>query len=180
MKKALTYIAIGFLFTLVNFNLIFNGKSINIVPDFVGWILFYIAFDKLGKYVSDKKYLKLCSLVLAILNGVLWLASIIDVSVDFSIVSIISAILGAVYMFILFGALENVANDFAPEKKDTIKYLRYINIIVVIVLNIGVFMFSLEQNKATALIVTIFSFIGLIAAIFTCVALFQLANSINE
>lgn len=180
MKKALTYIAIGFLFTLVDFNLILNGKSINIVPDFVGWILFYIAFDKLGKYVSDKKFLKPCSLVLAILNGALWLASIVDIGADLSIVSTIVSILGAVYMFILFGALENVANDYAPEKKDTIKYLRYINIIIVLVLNIGVFMFSLTQSKATALIVTIFSFIGLFAAIFTCVALFQLANSINE
>ena len=64
--------AFGFLFTLINLNLTLNGKTLNITPDFIGWILFFLAFDRLGSYVKGKEYLKWMSLVLAILSAALW------------------------------------------------------------------------------------------------------------
>ena len=73
IKKGLSYVAFGFLFTLVNFNLTLNGGTLNVMPDFVGWILFFLAFDKLGTYISDKKYMKWISLILAVVTAALWI-----------------------------------------------------------------------------------------------------------
>ena len=48
----------GALFTLVNFNLTFGETSINVMPNFVGWIIVYLACGLLGDYIADKAYLK--------------------------------------------------------------------------------------------------------------------------
>jgi len=58
VKKSLSLIAFAYFFTLVNLNLQSNGTSINIFPDFIGWILFFLAHDKLGSYMDGKKYMK--------------------------------------------------------------------------------------------------------------------------
>ena len=72
LKKALTFIAFGFLFTLVDLNLIVNGAQINFTPSFIGWILLFLAFDNLGDYVKDKIYLKWLSLILTVAYAVIW------------------------------------------------------------------------------------------------------------
>ena len=41
LRKGLSYVAFGFLFTLINFNLTVNGQAISITPNFIGWILFF-------------------------------------------------------------------------------------------------------------------------------------------
>lgn len=43
LKKAISYAAFGFFFILVNINLTLSGGTINITPNFVGWILMIIA-----------------------------------------------------------------------------------------------------------------------------------------
>lgn len=182
IKKGLTYIAFGFLFILVNFNLTLNGKTLNVMPNFIGWILMYLAHDKLSDYTSDKGYLKPLALIMAILSGALWIAPVVLPDVKITILNTISNILSAIYMFVLFGCLENVARDYFPAKKDTIKYLRYINVGVTIVMTlIGLlydyFSISIET---LAIIVLIMSLIALVSAIFTCIVLFQLAKSVNE
>ncbi|MBQ1384382.1 MAG: hypothetical protein IIY74_03210 [Firmicutes bacterium] len=48
----------GALFTLVNFNLTFGETSVNVMPNFAGWILVYLACGLLGDYIADKAYLK--------------------------------------------------------------------------------------------------------------------------
>ena len=64
LKKGLSFVAFGFFFTLINLNLTLNGAKLDVTPDFIGWILFFLAFDLLGTYVKDKLYLKWLSLVL--------------------------------------------------------------------------------------------------------------------
>ena len=67
IKKGISYVAFGFLFTLVNFNLTINSVSICVTPDFIGWLLFFLAFDKLGTYISDKSYMKWNALVMSLI-----------------------------------------------------------------------------------------------------------------
>ena len=73
IKKGISYVAFGFLFTLININLTFNGATVNIVPDFLGWILFFLAYDKLGSYMENRVYLKWGFLIMAVFKGVLWI-----------------------------------------------------------------------------------------------------------
>ena len=58
LRKGLTLIAFGFLFTLIDLNLTLNGKTLNVTPDFIGWILMYLAIDNLGDYADRKPILK--------------------------------------------------------------------------------------------------------------------------
>ena len=48
MKKGLTYTAIGFLLTLINFELIINENAVSMTPDFLRWILFGLRRDLFG------------------------------------------------------------------------------------------------------------------------------------
>ena len=114
IKKGISYIAFGFLFTLLNINLNFNGTSINITPDFVGWILMFLAFDHLGQYVENKGYLKWIALILAILTGVIWVYGLVKPELSIDTVKTVVSFAGVVFMFILFGVLEEVARDKAP------------------------------------------------------------------
>ena len=82
IKKGISYVAFGFLFTLVNFNINFPSVSINIMPDFIGWLLFFLAFDKLGDYVSSKPYLKWMALALMIVSGAVWLEAFVGYDLD--------------------------------------------------------------------------------------------------
>ena len=102
IKKGISYIAFGFLFTLLNINLNFNGTSINITPDFVGWILMFLAFDHLGQYVENKGYLKWIALILAILTGVIWVYGLVKPELSIDTVKTVVSFAGVVFMFILF------------------------------------------------------------------------------
>ena len=46
IKKAISLAAFGFMFVLVDFNLTLDGHTICVTPDFVGWILFYLAYQQ--------------------------------------------------------------------------------------------------------------------------------------
>ena len=70
LKRGLSFVAFGFLFTLVNLNLTLNGTTVNVIPDFIGWALLFRAYDMLGHYMDGKNYLKWTFLILLILSAV--------------------------------------------------------------------------------------------------------------
>ena len=78
LRKGLTLIAFGFLFTLIDLNLTLNGKTLNVTPDFIGWILMYLAIDNLGDYADRKPILKLDYLLLAVLSLIQRILAVYD------------------------------------------------------------------------------------------------------
>ena len=77
LKRGLSLIAFGFLFTLMNINLTFNGFKINIMPDFVGWLLFFLAFGSLGVFAEGLKWLRWVALVLMVISAAFWALEIL-------------------------------------------------------------------------------------------------------
>ena len=179
LKKGLAYVAFGFLFTLVNLNLTLNGTTINVIPNWIGWALLFLAFDKLGTYVSDKKYLKWLSLVLVILSGAVWLLEVLKPELDAGIVKTISTVLSAVYMFLLFESLEIVARDYSPAKEDTIRMLKIINPVLVIAFVAAGIFAAHQKTGALHGLTGILGICALAAAIVTAVTLFQLSKDVN-
>ena len=179
IKKGLTYVAFGFLFTLVNFNLKYNGTAVNIVPDFVGWILFFLAYDKLGDYLKDKAYLKWMSLGLAIFTAVEWILAIVKPDLDLDIVKTVVDIVSMVYTFILFGALEKIAHDYNSDRESTIRILKYFNIVIYALFAVAALLSALVDEKY-AVLALVFGLAALVAAIITCVVLFKLKKEISE
>ena len=179
VKKALSYIAFGFFFTLVNINMIINGTSINITPDFVGWILMFLSFDKLGSYVEGKVYLKWISLILAVVTGAIWILSLALPNQDLSIVSSLIGLVSLVYTFNLFGVLEKICQDYGSSYGKTISTLKILNIVLYVLF--VVFALLATKNLETfGMLSLVFGVGALVCAIITCVVLFKLRKEINN
>ena len=104
----------GFFFLFVNFNLNFNGSSINLLPDWLGLILLYQACGELlGESEMFQKPRPFC-VGLAIYTGIVWIADLlsIDTMVDFSSVSwvlgLASACLNLYVTMLIVDAITNM------------------------------------------------------------------------
>lgn len=180
IKKALSFVAFGFLFTLININITLDTITINLTPDFIGWILLYVGFDKFGTYVEKKKYLKLISLLLIIVSAALWAFDLFGLDLPLSIVKSVANILSAVYMFELFTVLTRIAEDNQSSHADTIRYLKYINVILFLLLS-GISLIADRMTLSTlAVTFTVLGVLALISAIISAVILFRLRKEINE
>ncbi|MBR5948590.1 MAG: hypothetical protein IKZ82_08115 [Clostridia bacterium] len=73
----------GFLFIFLDINLKFNAHSLNLLPDWVGYILVIYGLNELwGESERFTKAKPLC-VAMAIYTGVLWLLDIFAVSVEY-------------------------------------------------------------------------------------------------
>lgn len=180
IKKGLLFVAFGFLFTLVNINLIINDLSINITPDFIGWLLLFLAFDKLEAYTKDKQYLKWLSLALAIFSGVVWVFGLLKPEVNINVLNMIVNIVGAIYMFMMFGVLENIAHDHAPSKQSTLGLLKYVNVLLYVLFALFAVLASTNENRILILISFGFGAAAIVCAIITAVTLFSLSKEVNN
>ena len=180
IKKALTFIAFGFLFTLVNINLTLNGTTVNIMPDFVGWILIYLSLGCLGDYAKDKQYLKVFALLIAVVKAALWLADIIKPEIDLETVKAITGLADTVFMFIFFGIIEKIAEDHNSTRTDTIRTLKWFNVISYIVLAVTGLLYDKMKLEFAAMIVLIAGLVAFVCAVITMFVLFGLRKEINE
>ena len=180
IKKGITLIAVGFLFTLVNINITLNGNQISVTPDFIGWILFFLAFSELGQYINDKPYMKWLALVQVVLCAVSWILSIVSPGLNVSWLQMIINALSAVYMYILFIALEKVAADYNSKKEGTIRFLKYFNVASYVLLLIANLIAGGTNISTLSIIVIVAVVFAFAAAIMTAVVLFGLRKEINE
>ena len=180
LKKGLSFVAFGFFFTLINLNLTLNGAKLNVTPDFIGWILFFLAFDLLGTYVKDKLYLKWLSLVLVIITAADWVLEITKPELDTGAVRTFVTVLSGVYMYLLFGALEFIARDFKSSEESTIRILRILNIVLYLGFVAAALAGASSGASALLLLSAILGMAALIAAIITMVVLFRLKREIGD
>ncbi|MBQ1521221.1 MAG: hypothetical protein IIZ74_00480 [Erysipelotrichaceae bacterium] len=179
IKKGISYVAFGFLFTLVNFNLTINSVSICVTPDFIGWLLFFLAFDKLGTYISDKSYMKWIALVMMIITGALWLGGIVKPDLDMDILKTIVTVCSCVYFFILFGVLEKIADDYHSAQKSTLGFLKYFNILISLGFVVTALIGGMMQSELILGLSAVIGIVALVAAIVTAVVLFKLRKELN-
>lgn len=178
IRKGISYIAFGFLFTLVNINLNINNTSLNITPDFVGFILMFFAFDKLGHYVEDKGYLKWIALILAILTGVIWVYGLVKPDLNIDIITTIVSFMGVVFMFVLFGVLEKIARDHAPTYEKNISMLKIVNLVLYIGFLASALLMARDENFA--MLAFVFGTAALISAIITAITLMKFRIMIED
>ena len=180
IKKALSFIAFGFMFTLIDLNLTFNGTSINVTPDFIGWILIFISLGYLGDYVSDKAYLKVVALLIAVCSAAIWLAGIVKPEINIDIFKTIMGLVEAVFMFIFFGVIENIAKDYNSTRTGTITMLKWFNICSYLIVAVVALIYSKIKIEIAAPIFLIAGLIALVCAIITMFVLFGLRKEISE
>ncbi len=180
IKKGIKYVALGFLFILVNVNLNFNGTTVNISPNFLGWIFLFAAFDKLGKYGEGKTYLKWFALLMVAFTAVLWVLNLIRYQVDLTVANVIVGVCQCMYNYILFGMLEEIARDYGSERKDKIHNLKILNLACYIALTVSAAVAYNSLNKSTALLFFAVGLAALVVAIVTLVTLFKFSNELHD
>ena len=124
LKKGLTYIVIGFLFTFISLNLKLNTANIDITPDYVGWILIFMGFDLLGDYVKDMKYLKWAAIGMAVLSLISWILAALSVSLDPDYLSTFINLAMILYFYFLLDPIEKIAEDNGSLRVSSIRTVR--------------------------------------------------------
>lgn len=183
VKKGIKLVAFGFLFTLINLNLTINGVKINFTPDFIGWILFTMAFDNLGEYAEDRKYLKYVSMVMIVLSGARWILSIMQPELEIGILNSIESLISAVYMFMLMESLIRIADAVFSPRADTLRFLRWANPAVSVAAGLVTLLFATNNNEVNtfnAIATVLVMVIGITVAIMTAVTLFKLNKDVRE
>ncbi len=184
-KKGLLYAALGFMFVLVNINLQFDAKSVNITPDFIGFILLYLSLGYLGNYAADKGYLKWTAMILALCSAALWIFGLVsdaDVSVIRSLVSLVNAF----FMFVYLGIIAQIAYDHQSVRADTLNMLRYVSAgveVFLAVLSMTVSRFMIvdgRMNPAGVVLILFGGLVGLAAAVWTMFTLFGVRKEIAQ
>ncbi|MCR5795848.1 MAG: hypothetical protein K6G61_10950 [Solobacterium sp.] len=131
IKKGISCVAFGFLFTLVNINLTLNGFTVNVMPDFIGYLLLFLAFGQFGSYAEGREFLKWCFLLLAVVTAGVWGSSILrpELAMPAWLTTAVAAV-SACAMFLLFGIIEKIAGDFNSPQEQTVGWLKYVNVIL--------------------------------------------------
>lgn len=196
LKRGLSFVAFGFLFTLVNLNLKFNGATVNVIPDFIGWALLFRAYDMLGHYTEGKQYLKWTFLILLILSAVTWTYDLFmpeqaAPQLLYTVITLISV----VAMFLFFGVLEKIAADYQSPRQSMLRMLKYINVVLhaAVVILAMLYAGTISEGAASAAdvvgtpyqvtLVTMMGVAGvaaLVSAIVTAVVLFKLKGEISD
>lgn len=180
IKKGISLAAFGFMFVLVDFNLTLDGSTICITPDFVGWILFFLAYDNLGDYISDKPYLKYMPAALAVLSLAIWILNIARPGLDTIILNPLCNIVSAVFMFLFFGVLENVAEDYGSSRTGSLRILKYLNLACELALFIIGLLSRVLDVQLIAVMMLVVGFVAIGSAIVTMFTLFGLRKEINQ
>lgn len=181
LRKGLSCVAFGFLFTLVSVNLNFSEQStLDLFPDFVGWLLFLLAYNQLLRYTAEKPVLKWLPLPMLLYSGAVWLMDLNGSPLDIGLLSVIPLFIQLFYMYTLFGCLERLAADHAPDMAPRIRTLRNLNLGLAILLALFSYLAYAMQSDLLTLPVFIGAFIALAVAVYTCVTLFKLRSRVPE
>lgn len=182
LKKGLTCVAFGFLFVSVDFKLNLSGGVLNLLPAFVGWILFALAYSKLGKYTAYKPHLRWIPIVLAVYETIDWLLVLQNMTLTLPLVGYAIPILEIVYLFQLFGCLEWVAGAYAARLESRIHRLKILYISLLIAAFATLFLaLTASASGLFANLTPLISLAIVVVIILICVTLFQLRKAIpNE
>lgn len=178
IRKALSYICYGLLITVFNININFNDTSIlNLLPEFIGWIILFLAYDFLGHYVSNKPELKPLAIVLAVIGGISWIMQLTNGQyADLTLLGIVRNLCSAYFIHKLCDVMEEIAADCGSLRGPTINMLKNINLVCELTLAFIGFLSMFTNPENLAVIVIIVGAVALIAIIATVITFFGLRN----
>ena len=184
IKKGILYTAVGFLFTLVNFNLNFGSVQLNVMPDFIGWIFILMALGKLGDYVESKSYLRYLAIGLIVISAITWGLSIVMPDMKIWWLNTVTELISTIFIFIYFDSLRQIAEDAGSIYTDQLSFLRWIHVAVYLASAvITVFAGRLtpeDINLANSALILGFGVVALIVAVWTVIVLFKLNKEIKN
>lgn len=180
LYNGITQAAFGYLFIFININL----GTVNIIPDFVGYILFLSAISRLKEFIAELALLRTLGIIMTAWHFADWIFTIIGWQGN-NIVQIIGIIITIINLYFHFQLL----TDFSTmakmyQRKDctyNVKILSYRTFIVIILTFSAIFSFfvPLLGEMTTMIISAILALCGVTASILLLAALFGLRKNLS-
>ena len=165
--KSITW---GYILLHLNFNL----GTLNILPNWLGYVLMIKALPILGNDEPSAPLLRPLGIILALWEGVLWALAIFGGSLDNVIVSVIGSVLALYFHFQLLTNLASIAEKHACPQQKSILTLRTVRTILITVLTLPV---PWQHYQALVIGVVV---VQLAVALWICSVLFSLRRSLTE
>ena len=177
LKKRIRLIAVGFIFTLININVNTGRMTINIMPDFLGWLIIAIACAKKDENMKNPMY-TIGAVILSLCEAALLVYRIVYPKRDIALYTSAISFISLIYVFPLLTRIEKIAKKNGYDKVSSLRILKYLYTITYI-LTIAL---GLAQNllpaDLLAILLTICGLIVLAVAVLTIVVLFGMSARI--
>ena len=173
LRKAVGQVASGYLLIHLNINL----GTLDILPDWAGYLLICQALAGLTREDESAGLLKPLGLVLAVWHGIKWVADIVGASIDINILSIVATVVSLYFHFQLLTNLAGIAAAFDCPQRGALLGLRTVRTVVDTVLQIIVYMGSFEKESWQAVLL-ILGVVQLVVLIWLCAELFGLKKAL--
>jgi hypothetical protein len=170
MADGVKLIAFGYLLLHLNLNL----GSLNILPDWLGYILFLKTLPTLGEYEPSALLLRPIGILLALWEGVLWLMALFGSSIDGYLFIVISTVIALYFHFQLLTNLATIAERFTCPERGRILTLRTVRTILITMFALPI---SWENYRVLSIGMAV---VFVIVAIWICVVLFSFRSSLSE
>lgn len=166
--RALKLIVWGCVLIYLDFNL----GTLDILPDWLGYMLILKALPIVGESEKSADLLKPLGIFLAVWEGILWIVNTFGISIGgivgigFNSIGYITTVIVMYFNFQLFTDIANAADSFGCSKSGRILHLRTVNTVLVTILGLPLPWKKIEVGAYILLIVLIAVTVWICAVLF--------------
>ncbi len=160
----------GWGYVLLHLN--FSLGTLNILPDWLGYVLFLSAIPVLAREDESAGLLRPLGILLALWSGLLWVTSLVGISPEWYAPEMIAAVIGLYFHFQLLTNLANIAGAYNCPEQSRILHLRTVRTLL-----LTLTVFPIPWQSCMPLTVTYIA-VNIIITIWICSVLFALGRSI--
>jgi hypothetical protein len=170
LADSVKLIAYGYLLLHLNFNL----GTLNVLPNWLGYILILRALPELGEYESSALLLRPLGILLGLWEGVLWTVNLTGSSLNGYLFTAISAVIALYFHFQLLTNLADIAGICGCPERSRILTLRTVWTVLNTLVALPVPWDSFHVLTVGMVVVFV------VVAIWICTVLFSLRRSLLE
>ena len=177
LSKAIGLIAWGYVLIYFNFNI----GPLDILPNWLGYILIYSALDTIGKEEISALLLKPLVIIIGIYEVLMTIKGLLDLTLSsyaFTLIHTVVVIVILYYNFQLFTNLANIATKYSCPQSEGIIILRTSYTLLITVASLIEVVFIPEYIIQIAIVGLLV--VTTIIIIVTCIVLFGFKHSIKE
>ena len=161
-------VAFGYLLLHLNINL----GTLNVLPNWLGYLLMLKALPELSEYERSSLLLRPIGILLALWEGILWLAATFGYGVEGQLIGVIATVIALYFHFQLLTNLADIAERFGCPERGRIFSLRTVRTVLTTLFALPV---AWENHRVLTICMVI---IHIVVAIWICSVLFSFRHSL--
>jgi len=175
--QAVRNIAWGNIMLLLNINLGINGNTVDFLPGWLGYLLFYNAIVAIGTVNRQTSLLKPLAILLGVTEAVLWTADLLGLTFNLPVISMIKSVLKMYFMFQLLTDIRDIAQSHNSRYTGSIRATRaLITVCDSFIYTAGYISDLLLHNTIVMIVFGVTGVIMALATVYQAVILFRYAK----